>query len=79
MMNAMIADEMKACPGQMTARGGGAISLAPRKTVEVKPDGTFLASVPSLDAQVSGKWRLEGSTLQITFIGPPEVAGMWFS
>jgi hypothetical protein len=70
-----IAGELKQCPALVTAPGASAISCGAEDTVEFKPDGTFLASLSGLDAQISGKWRLEGSTLQITFIGPPEVAG----
>jgi hypothetical protein len=70
-----IAGELKQCPASVTAPGGSAISCGAEDTVEFKPDGTFLASLSGLDAQISGKWRFEGSTLQITFIGPPEVAG----
>jgi hypothetical protein len=70
-----IAGELKQCPATVTAPGGSAISCGAEDTVEFKPDRTFLASLSGLDAEISGKWRLEGSTLQITFIGPPEVAG----
>ena len=70
-----IGGQLKQCPASVTIPGGGAISCGANDTVEFKPDGTFLASVSGLDAKVSGKWRVEGSTLLVTFTAPPEVAG----
>lgn len=70
-----IAGELKQCPTSLTAPGGGAIACGANDTVEFKRDGTFLASVSGLDIKVIGNWRLDGSTLLVTFTGPPEVAG----
>jgi hypothetical protein len=69
-----IGGELKQCPTSLTT-AGGAISCGANDTVEFKEDGTFLASVSGLDVKVIGKWRLDGSTLLVTFTGPPEAAG----
>jgi hypothetical protein len=44
--------------------------------VEFKLDGTFIAKFSGSDIQAVGSWRLNGSTLLITFATPPEVAGI---
>jgi hypothetical protein len=44
--------------------------------VEFKPDGTFIAKFSGRDIQAIGSWRLNGSTLLISFAAPPEVAGI---
>lgn len=67
--------ELKPCPAVITIPGGNPISCGANDTVEFKDDGTFLASLSGLAANVTGKWRLEGTTLRVTFTGPPEAAG----
>ena len=70
-----IEGQLKQCPASVTIPAVGAISCGANDTVEFRPGGTFVASVSGLDAKISGKWRVEGSTLLITFIEPSEVAG----
>lgn len=70
-----IGGQLKQCPASVTIPAGGAISCGANDRVEFRPDGTFVASVSGLDAKISGKWRVEGSTLLVTFIEPSEVAG----
>ena len=70
-----IAGELKQCPTSLTTPGGGAISCGANDAVEFTPDGSFSASVSGLDVKVLGKWRLDGSTLLVTFTEPREVAG----
>lgn len=70
-----IEGQLKQCPASITIPAGGAISCGANDSVEFRPDGTFIASVSGLDAKISGKWRVEGSTLLVTFTEPSEVAG----
>ena len=70
-----IEGQLKQCPAAVTIPAGAAISCGANDRVEFRPDGTFVASVSGLDAKISGKWRVEGSTLLVTFTAPPEVAG----
>ena len=70
-----IGGQLKQCPASVTIPAGGAISCGANDTVEFRPGGTFVASVSGLDAKISGKWRVEGSTLLVTFTEPSEVAG----
>lgn len=70
-----IEGQLKQCPASVTIPAGGAISCGANDRVEFRPDGRFVASVSGLDAKISGKWRVEGSTLLVTFTEPSEVAG----
>ena len=71
-----VADESKPCPAYFIVDHGGGISCASDDTVEFKPDGTFIAKFSGRDIQAIGSWRLNGSTLLISFAAPPEVAGI---
>jgi len=70
-----IEGQLKQCPASVTIPAGAAISCGANDRVEFRPNGTFVASVSGLDAKISGKWRVEESTLLVTFTAPPEVAG----
>jgi hypothetical protein len=71
-----VADESKACPTYFIVADGDQISCSAHDTVEFKPDGTFIAKFSGRDIQAIGSWRLNGSTLLISFAAPPEVAGI---
>jgi len=71
-----LGDESKTCPTYFIAADGDQISCSSHDTVEFKLDGTFIAKFSGSDIQAVGSWRLNGSTLLITFATPPEVAGI---
>ncbi len=45
-------------------------------TVEFKSDGTFIAKFSGGDIRADGTWRVQDSTLLVTFTAPPEAAGV---
>jgi len=71
-----VADESKPCPAYFIVDHGGGISCASDDTVEFKPDGTFIAKFSGREIQAIGSWRLQGSTLLVSFAAPPEIAGI---
>jgi len=44
--------------------------------VEFKPDGTFIAKFSGRDLEAVGTWRVQDSTLAVTFTAPQEAAGV---
>jgi len=71
-----VADESKPCPAYFIVNQGGEISCASDDTVEFKRDGTFIAKFSGREIQAIGSWRLQGSTLLVSFAAPPEIAGI---
>lgn len=68
--------ESKPCPAQISLADGGVVNCGQHDTVEFKPDGTFLAKFSAGDIQAVGSWRVDGSTLLVTFTAPQEAAGI---
>ena len=69
-------NESKPCPAQISVSNGRAVTCGYHDIVEFKADGTFAAKFSGGDIQAVGTWRIQDSTLLVTFTAPPEVAGI---
>jgi len=69
-------NESKPCPAQIVVLDGGVVTCGEQDTVEFKTDGTFLAKFSDRDLEAVGTWRVQDSTLVVTFTAPQEAAGI---
>lgn len=69
-------DDSKPCPAEISVADGGLVTCGKHDTVEFKPDGTFIAKFSGRDLEAVGTWRVQDSTLAVTFTAPQEAAGV---
>ena len=69
-------NESKQCPAAISVSDGGVVTCGQHDTVEFKPDGTFVAKFSGRDLEAVGTWRVQDSTMVVTFTGPQEAVGV---
>ncbi len=69
-------NESKPCPAEISVSDGGVVTCGQHDSVEFNPDGTFVAKFSGRDLEAVGTWRVQDSTLIVTFTAPQEAAGV---